>query len=184
MRFGGQTSDLEKEKHAFLIARINQIFIRSLILYIYIIYKIVSDVRNSNTFLTWKFTDLLWIPSVRNPVLICFCQAAKSAGVPVIMDAGGMDAPVPGELLSLVDIFSPNETELARLTGMPTETFEQISQAAGECHKMVRCLSWISFICFSIFLPCSTIAYSLIDFYRSTLLWINHDSAFGYYYFT
>lgn len=81
------------------------------------------------------------------------CQAAKSAGVPVIMDAGGMDAPVPGELLSLVDIFSPNETELARLTGMPTETFEQISQAAGECHKMVRCLSWISFISFLIFPP-------------------------------
>lgn len=66
-------------------------------------------------------------------------QAAKGAGVPVILDAGGMDAPVPGELLSLVDIFSPNETELARLTGMPTETFEQISRAAGACHKMVRC---------------------------------------------
>uniref|UniRef100_A0A0D9V3V1 Ribokinase n=1 Tax=Leersia perrieri TaxID=77586 RepID=A0A0D9V3V1_9ORYZ len=64
-------------------------------------------------------------------------QAAKGAGVPVILDAGGMDAPVPGELLSLVDIFSPNETELARLSGMPTETFEQISQAAGACHKMV-----------------------------------------------
>lgn len=63
-------------------------------------------------------------------------QAAKGAGVPVILDAGGMDAPVPGELLSLVDIFSPNETELARLTGMPTETFEQISRAAGACHKM------------------------------------------------
>ncbi|KAG8077479.1 hypothetical protein GUJ93_ZPchr0007g3259 [Zizania palustris] len=63
-------------------------------------------------------------------------QAAKDAGVPVILDAGGMDAPVPGELLSLVDIFSPNETELARLTGMHTETFEQISQAAGACHKM------------------------------------------------
>jgi hypothetical protein len=62
--------------------------------------------------------------------------------VPVILDAGGMDAPVPGELLGLVDIFSPNETELARLTGMPTETFEQISQAAGACHKMVRCLLW------------------------------------------
>ncbi|AQK97129.1 pfkB-like carbohydrate kinase family protein [Zea mays] len=63
-------------------------------------------------------------------------QAAKSAGVPVIMDAGGMDTPLPRELLSLVDIFSPNETELARLTGMPTETFEQISMAAGKCHKM------------------------------------------------
>ncbi|EEC71230.1 hypothetical protein OsI_03171 [Oryza sativa Indica Group] len=66
-------------------------------------------------------------------------QAAKGAGVPVILDAGGMDAPVPGELLSLVDIFSPNETELARLTGMPTETFEQISRAAGACHKMDNC---------------------------------------------
>ncbi|XP_047060409.1 ribokinase-like [Lolium rigidum] len=69
-------------------------------------------------------------------VNIQVAQAAKGAGVPVILDAGGMDAPVPGELLGLVDIFSPNETELARLTGMPTETFEQISQAAGACHKM------------------------------------------------
>jgi len=43
------------------------------------------------------------------------------------MDTGGMDAHVPGELLDLVDIFTPNETELARLTGMPTETFEQIN---------------------------------------------------------
>ncbi|RWW37278.1 hypothetical protein BHE74_00057635 [Ensete ventricosum] len=56
--------------------------------------------------------------------------AAKGAGVPVILDAGGMEAPVPDELIKLVDIFSPNETELARLTGMPTETFEQISRAA------------------------------------------------------
>ena len=109
-----------------------------------------------------------------------FSQAAKSAGVPVIMDAGGMDAPVPRDLLSLVDIFSPNETELARLTGMPTETFEQISQAAGECHKMVRCLNWISFICFSIFLQYATSAYSFTTY---LLLWVNHDSAFGYYYY-
>lgn len=81
------------------------------------------------------------------------------------MDAGGMDAPVPRELLSLVDIFSPNETELARLTGMPTETFEQISQAAGECHKMVRYLNWILFISFTIFPPLSTLACNLTDFY-------------------
>jgi sugar/nucleoside kinase (ribokinase family) len=40
----------------------------------------------------------------------------------------------------LVGIFSPNETELARLTGMPTGTIEQISQAAGKCHEMVMCL--------------------------------------------
>ncbi|MBA0827377.1 hypothetical protein Goarm_012160, partial [Gossypium armourianum] len=63
-------------------------------------------------------------------------QAAKGAGVTVIMDAGGMDSPMPQELLKFVDIFSPNESELRRLTGMPTDNFEQISQAAAKCHKM------------------------------------------------
>ena len=53
------------------------------------------------------------------------------------MDAGGVDAPVPQELLNSVDIFSPNESELSRLTGMPTETFEQISQAVVKCYEMV-----------------------------------------------
>ncbi|GFQ06421.1 F-box/kelch-repeat protein skip25 [Phtheirospermum japonicum] len=65
-----------------------------------------------------------------------YVQAATSARVPVILDAGGVDAPIPPELLKLIDILSPNETELARLTNMPTESFEQISQAVGECHKM------------------------------------------------
>ncbi|WOL10996.1 hypothetical protein Cni_G19757 [Canna indica] len=68
-------------------------------------------------------------------VNIQVAQAAKGAGVPVILDAGGMEAPVPDELLKLVDIFSPNETELSRLTGMPTETFEQISHAVKKIHS-------------------------------------------------
>ncbi|OMO74571.1 Ribokinase [Corchorus capsularis] len=63
-------------------------------------------------------------------------MAARSAGVTIIMDAGGMDTPMPQELLNYVDILSPNESELGRLTGMPTESFEQISQAAAKCHKM------------------------------------------------
>lgn len=66
-----------------------------------------------------------------------FLKAARSAGVPVILDAGGMDTPIPHELLSSVDIFSPNETELARLSGMPTENFEQICKAVAKFHKMV-----------------------------------------------
>lgn len=55
------------------------------------------------------------------------------------------------------------ETELAHLTGMPTETFEQISQAAGECHKMVRYLNWIFIISSTIFSPLSALAYNLTD---------------------
>jgi pyridoxal/pyridoxine/pyridoxamine kinase len=53
------------------------------------------------------------------------------------MDAGGMDAPFPPELFHLIDIFSPNESELSRLTGIATESFEQITQAVLKCHKMV-----------------------------------------------
>lgn len=48
-----------------------------------------------------------------------------------------MDAPIPTELLKYVDILSPNETELARLTGMQTDSFEQISQAVVKCHELV-----------------------------------------------
>ena len=64
-------------------------------------------------------------------------QAARNAGVPVVMDAGGMDGPIPPQLLKFVDILSPNETELARLTGRPTGSFEEIAQAALKCHELV-----------------------------------------------
>lgn len=63
-------------------------------------------------------------------------KAVKKAGVPVILDVGGMDTPIPNELFDSIDILSPNETELSRLTGMPTESFEQISQAVAKCHKL------------------------------------------------
>ncbi|GLT25017.1 hypothetical protein SLA2020_001730 [Shorea laevis] len=73
---------------------------------------------------------------IPDSVNIQVAKAGRSAGVPVILDAGGMDAPIPQELLDFVDILSPNETELGRLTGMPTESFEQISQAVAKCHKL------------------------------------------------
>ncbi|KAL6006371.1 hypothetical protein ACLOJK_037322 [Asimina triloba] len=63
-------------------------------------------------------------------------MVARSAAVPVILDAGGMEGDIPEELLNSVDILSPNETELARLTGLPTETFEQVTEAASKCNKM------------------------------------------------
>lgn len=73
---------------------------------------------------------------IPDDINIQFAKEAKGAGVPVILDAGGMDAPLPPKLLSFVDIFSPNESELSRLTGMPTETFRQISQAVEKCYGM------------------------------------------------
>ncbi|MED6196356.1 hypothetical protein PIB30_046709 [Stylosanthes scabra] len=72
---------------------------------------------------------------IPDPVNIQVAKAARSAGVPVIFDAGGMDSPIPQELLNYVDILSPNETELGRLTGMASESFADIAQAAAKCHK-------------------------------------------------
>ncbi|KAL8507761.1 hypothetical protein ACS0TY_018342 [Phlomoides rotata] len=73
---------------------------------------------------------------IPDSVNIQVAKAARKFRVPVILDAGGVDAPIPPELLKVIDILSPNETELARLTNMPTESFEQISQAVGKCHEM------------------------------------------------
>lgn len=53
-----------------------------------------------------------------------------------------MDAPIPQELLNFIDILSPNESELGRLTGMPTDSYEQISEAVVKCHKMVSVGTW------------------------------------------
>lgn len=42
---------------------------------------------------------------------------AAAAGVPVLLDCGGVEGPISSELLKNISILSPNETELARLTG-------------------------------------------------------------------
>lgn len=63
-------------------------------------------------------------------------KIAKSADVPVVMDAGGAEGPIPDELLQCVTVLSPNETELARLTGMPTNSLEEILQAAAKIQEM------------------------------------------------
>jgi len=57
-------------------------------------------------------------------------KIAKDAGVPVVLDAGGKEGDIGNGLLACVTTLSPNETELARITGMPTDTEEQITQAA------------------------------------------------------
>ncbi len=57
-------------------------------------------------------------------------QAAVAAGVPVVLDAGGAEGPLPAALLAGLAVLSPNETELARLTGLPTATDQQVLIAA------------------------------------------------------
>lgn len=57
-------------------------------------------------------------------------QVAHASGIPVLLDAGGIDSELSPELLSHISIISPNETELSRLTGMPTDTLDKVQAAA------------------------------------------------------
>ena len=45
-------------------------------------------------------------------------QVVAEAGRPVILDCGGGEEPISDELLCHLTVLSPNETELARLTGV------------------------------------------------------------------
>ncbi|KAL6755954.1 Ribokinase-like protein [Haematococcus lacustris] len=73
---------------------------------------------------------LLLQREVPEHVNIQAAQLAKTAGVPVYLDAGGVDAPLASDLLACLTLLSPNETELARLTHLRTDTEEEIQAAA------------------------------------------------------
>ncbi len=55
---------------------------------------------------------------------------AAGAGVPVYLDAGGVEGGISERLLAALTVLSPNETELARLTGLPTQTLAECEAAA------------------------------------------------------
>jgi ribokinase len=57
-------------------------------------------------------------------------RRASEAGVPVILDPAPAVADLPDELIRAVTIVSPNESELAVLTGMPVDTDDQAVEAA------------------------------------------------------
>ena len=64
-------------------------------------------------------------------------KIAKDANVPVILDVGGADTPLPSDLLQCITVLSPNETELARLTCAQVESLEDAINAAKKCQEMV-----------------------------------------------
>lgn len=64
------------------------------------------------------------------PTVAAAARRAKECGALVVLNPAPA-APLPQDLLELIDIATPNETELSILTGMPTDTTSQVV-AAGE----------------------------------------------------
>mmetsp|Transcript_43494 Transcript_43494/g.85144 ORF Transcript_43494/g.85144 Transcript_43494/m.85144 type:complete len:319 (+) Transcript_43494:31-987(+) len=63
-------------------------------------------------------------------------QLASQAGVPVYMDVGGEDSPLAPAIFPHIFLLSPNETELARVSGLPTDTNDQIIVACKKLQKL------------------------------------------------
>jgi ribokinase len=60
-----------------------------------------------------------------------YAAAAERLGIPVVIqDVGGADRPISNKLLSKLTFISPNLTELARLTGLPTSNADEVLAAA------------------------------------------------------
>ena len=54
---------------------------------------------------------------VPEEINIAACKFARKYNVKTVLDVGGADVPLTNELLSLLDIISPNKTELKRICG-------------------------------------------------------------------
>ncbi|KAF2606759.1 hypothetical protein F2Q68_00044441 [Brassica cretica] len=70
-----------------------------------------------------KLADVLFSVEFDFWLVVDVLQAMKRAVVQVILTWEEWIPPIPNELLDSVDILQQKETELCRLTGMPTETF-------------------------------------------------------------
>ncbi|MGA9597831.1 MAG: ribokinase [Acidimicrobiia bacterium] len=68
------------------------------------------------------------------PTVTAAAQRANEAGATVVLNPAPAAA-LPAELLQVVDIATPNETELAILTGMPTDTTNDVVTA---CERLVQ----------------------------------------------
>ena len=63
--------------------------------------------------------------------VVLSAQAARKAGVPVILDPAPAQLDVPVELYSLVDIITPNATEAGQMVGFPVNEPESATTAAN-----------------------------------------------------
>jgi len=75
---------------------------------------------------------------VPEEINIAACKIAKKHNVLTVLDVGGVDKPITDELLSLLDIISPNKTELKRIIGREVDINDEkeLIQVIEELRKI------------------------------------------------
>lgn len=68
---------------------------------------------------------------IPDAINLAAARAASQRRIPVVLDGGGSDLPMPGDLLECLTVISPNETELERLSGT-----RDIDVAARQWHSL------------------------------------------------
>jgi ribokinase len=69
------------------------------------------------------------------PAVLAAAQAARQAGVLVILDPAPAKENIPPELYPLIDIITPNEIEASQLVGFPIEGQEAAAKASAELRQ-------------------------------------------------
>jgi ribokinase len=69
------------------------------------------------------------------PAVLAAAQAARQAGVKVILDPAPARTDIPPELYQLVDIITPNEIEASQLVGFSVNGQETAAKAAAELRQ-------------------------------------------------
>jgi ribokinase len=70
------------------------------------------------------------------PVVIAAAQAARQAGVRVILDPAPAKGDIPPELYPLVDMLTPNEIEASQLVGFPVDGQQAAAKASAELRQL------------------------------------------------
>ncbi len=89
-----------------------------------------------------RFTDVLSTASalllqleIPLPAVVAAAQAAKAAGVPVILDPAPAPTHLPDELYPLIEILTPNQIEAGQLVGFEVNTLDLAADAATVLHQ-------------------------------------------------
>lgn len=72
---------------------------------------------------------------LRLDITLEIIRRCQKYSVPILLNPAPA-VPLPQEILAMVDYLTPNETELAILSGMPTDTLEQQKKAAHQLNEM------------------------------------------------